>query len=158
MASSSLKSEDLNEIRNVVNTLKEENKEIKKSYFELKDEFKKTVTLASEHGASAASSSFKEEDLNEIRNVVNTLKEENKEIKKFCFELKDEFKKTVKPVSEHDVSGASSSLKAEDLNEIRNVINKLMKENKTIKKVCFELKNFCLRIKTRVTALEEKSK
>ncbi|MEE9164680.1 MAG: hypothetical protein V3U15_00285, partial [Nitrospinota bacterium] len=46
------------------------------------------VTPASEHDASAASFSFKGEDLNEIRNAVNTLVEENKKIKKFCFQLK----------------------------------------------------------------------
>tara|TARA_B100000315_G_scaffold88389_1_gene81199 strand:- start:27308 stop:28192 length:885 start_codon:yes stop_codon:yes gene_type:complete len=54
----------------------------------IKGELKGTVTPASEHDASAASSSFKEGDLNEIRNVVNTLLEENKKIKKFCFQLK----------------------------------------------------------------------
>ena len=43
----------------------------------LKGELKKTVTPVSE-----------EEDLNEIRNVVNALMEENKKIKKFCFQLK----------------------------------------------------------------------
>ena len=156
--SSSFKEEDLNEIRNVVNTLKEENKEIKLVCYELKGELKKAVTTASEHDASGASSSFKEEELNEIRNVVNTLKEENKEIKKLYFELKDEFKKTVTTASEHNASGASSSFKEGDLNEIRNDVNTLKERNKKIKLFCIEIKNFCLQIKKRMIALEEKLK
>ncbi len=72
--------------------------------------------------------------------------------------IKGKLKKTATTASEHDASAASSSFKKEDLNEIRNVVNTLKEKNKKLKLVCFELKNFCLRIKTRVTALEEKSK
>ena len=121
----------------------------------IKGEFKKTATTAPGHDASGASSSLKEEELIEIRNAINTLKEETKEIKKFYFELKEELKKTATIASEYNAPGASSSSKEEDLNEIRNVVNTLKEKNKKLKLFCFEIKNFCLQIKKRVIALEK---
>ena len=64
--------------------------------------------------------------------------------------IKGDLKKLDISASGHDTSAASSSIKVEDLNEIRNVVNSLVEENKKIKKFCFQLKK-------RLTAIEEKS-